>query len=232
MLTGRLRAAGRMADPRLLDHQRIDECQDQAEDRHAGEGPAPAQVLGENAAEGHAQHRAEHAAGHEGAGECRAHALGEHREHHGDADAAIGGLPYADEEPGHEHVLVVFRQAAAQGRQAPEHGHQRQALDPAEAVGQQRQGEGEQADHQGDDAAEQAELGVAQDPFGLEQWKYGVEYLPRHVVGNQQAERQGEYHPGVVAGDIDGRIIEIGGGCGVESHGYTRGLCVLLLLSR
>ncbi|MCY1420344.1 hypothetical protein D9M71_359600 [compost metagenome] len=216
---GLLRGGLRRADAAVLHHQRVDRRQQQAEQRHADERPAPAQLLGEHTAEGHAQHRAEHAAGHEGAGQGGAHAGGEDREHQGDADAAVGGLADAYQEAREEHVLVVFRQAAAEGRQAPEHGHQRQAPGPAPAVGDQGKGEGQQADHQRDDAAEQAELRIAQAPFGLEQRKHRIEHLPRHVVGDQQAEGQGEHHPGVGTGNPGFALVGVAGGSGMEGHG-------------
>ncbi|MNT21671.1 hypothetical protein D3C72_1570180 [compost metagenome] len=154
-------------------------------------------MLGHDPAQGHAQHRAEHTTGHEGTGQGCAHVAGEHRDHHGDADAAIGRFANAHQKTGNKHLLVVFRQGAPQGGQAPEHGHQHQAFDPAKTVGQQRQGKSQQPDHQRNDTAEQAELAVTQSPFALEQGKYRVEHLARHVVGNQQAKGQGEDNPGI-----------------------------------
>ncbi|MCY1423247.1 hypothetical protein D9M71_389550 [compost metagenome] len=135
-------------------------------------------MLGQHATQGDAQHRPEHAARHEGACQGSAHFPREHRYHHGNADTAIGGFADADEESGEEHLLEVFSQSAAEGGQAPEPGHQRQAPDPAEAVGDQRKREGQEADHYRDYAAEQAELAVREGPFGLEQGEHGIEHLP------------------------------------------------------
>ncbi|MNH13384.1 hypothetical protein D3C79_729540 [compost metagenome] len=149
-----LRALGCNAP--LFDDDRVEHRQHQAEQCHAGECPAPAQVLGQHPAQGHAQHRAEHAARHERPGQRRAHVAGEYRDHHGNADTAIGSLADPDQKARNEHLRVVFRQATAERGQAPQHGHQHQAAYPAETVGQQRQREGQQADHQRDDAAEQA----------------------------------------------------------------------------
>ncbi len=56
---------------------------------------------------------------------------------------------------------------------------------------------GQQPDHQGDDARQKAELAVGQAPFGLQQREHGIQHLPRHVIGNQQAEGEREHHPGV-----------------------------------
>ncbi|MNN14008.1 hypothetical protein D3C81_1270610 [compost metagenome] len=209
----------RAGDPRFAHHDRIDERQQQAEHRHAGERPAPAEVFGENATQRHAEHRAEHAAGHERASQGRTHAAGEYREHHGDADAAVGCLPYADQEACDEHLLEAFRQAAAERRQAPQDGHQGQAPDPSPAIRHERQREGQQADHQGDDATEQAELRIGQRPLALEQREHRVEHLPRHVVGDQQAKGQCEHHPGVAARHAESGIIGVAGGDGVECHG-------------
>ncbi|MNN53649.1 hypothetical protein D3C81_1684170 [compost metagenome] len=108
--------------------------------------------------------------------------LGKHGNNHGDTHAAIGRFADTHHEAGKEHLLIVLGQRATEGRQAPEHGHQRQAFDPAETVCEQGQGERQQADHQGDDAAEQAELTVAQRPLALEHGEHGVKHLPRHVV--------------------------------------------------
>ncbi|MNO92519.1 hypothetical protein D3C76_840970 [compost metagenome] len=135
-------------------------------------------MLGHHPSQAHAQYRTEHATGHERAGQGGSHLTREHRHHHGNTDAAVGRLADTNQKACDEHLLVVFRQGATQGSQAPHHGHEGQALDPANAVGQQRQGEGQQTDHQCDDAAEQPELAVAELPFLLEQREYGVEHLP------------------------------------------------------
>ena len=109
---------------------------------------------------GHAEHGAEHAAGDEGAGEGGPHLPREHGDHHGDADAAVGGLPHSHQEAGDEHLLIVLGQGAAQGRQAPERGHHGQALDPAETIGEQGERKGQEPDHERHYAAEQAKLSV------------------------------------------------------------------------
>ncbi|MNO94308.1 hypothetical protein D3C76_859260 [compost metagenome] len=186
---------------RLTHDQRVEHRQGQAKERHAGKRPAPAQVLGHHAAQRHAQHRAEHATGHERAGQGGAHLAREHRHHHGDADAAVSGLADADQKARDEHLLVVLGDSAAQRGQAPHHRHEGQALDPADAVGEQGQRKGQQADHQGDDATEQAELAVAELPLLLQQGEHGIQHLPRHVVGDQQTEGQGKDDPGVAPGD-------------------------------
>ena len=202
-VAARLAALGRPAglgDPRLLDDEGIDGRQHQTEQGHAGEGPAPAEEMRQHAPAGHAEHRAEHAAGDEGAGEGGPHLPREHRDHHGDADTAVGGLPHSHQEAGDEHLLVVLCQGAAQGRQAPERGHHGQALDPAEPVRQQGEREGEQADHERDYAAEQAELGVGECPLPLEHGEDGVEHLARHVIGDEQTEGQRKHYPGITTG--------------------------------
>ncbi|MNP09818.1 hypothetical protein D3C76_1019380 [compost metagenome] len=100
-----------------------------------------------------------------------------HRNHHRDADTAVGGFADADHEPRDEHLLIVLRQRATQRGQAPQHRHQRQALDPAKAVSHQRQRKCQQANHQRDNATEQAKLPVAQGPFALEQREHRVQHL-------------------------------------------------------
>ncbi|MNF59554.1 hypothetical protein D3C84_411480 [compost metagenome] len=144
--------------------------------------------------------------------------FGEHRNHHRDAHAAVGGFADADHEPRNEHLLVVLSQRATQGRHAPQESHQRQALDPTEAVGHQRQGKRQQADHQGNDATEQTQLSVAQRPLSLEQGEYRVQYLTRHVIGNQQAERQCKDDPGILARNADSTGVVIVGGDWVKGH--------------
>ena len=64
-------------------------------------------------------------------------------------------------------------------------------------VGEQGNRKGQHADHHGNDTGQEAQLGVRQAPLRLQQRKDGAQHLPRHIVGNQQAERQREHQPGV-----------------------------------
>ena len=177
---------------RVVDEQEVEEHQHQADHGHHAEGPAPAEVDREDAAEEDAEDRAERAAGHERAGEGRALRRREHHQHDGQADAAVRGLAEPDEEPGEHHLLVVGRDGGAQRGEAPQGGHRDDGLGATPTVAQQGQRDREQADGQGHDAGECSELGVAQRPLDLEEGEDGREHLARHVVGQQQAEGQGE----------------------------------------
>ena len=112
-----------------------------------------------------------------------------------DADAAVGRLADAHEETRREHLFVALRETARERGEAPQQRHDGQAVDAAPAIGEQRQREGQHSDHQRDDAAQRAELSVAQVPFRLEQREHGIEHLSRHVVGQQQGEREREHDP-------------------------------------
>ncbi|MNT13371.1 hypothetical protein D3C72_1483400 [compost metagenome] len=151
-------------------------------------------------AQRHAQHRAERAAGDKGGTQACPQVAREYRQHHGNADAAVGRLADAHAQACDKHLAEAVRQRAAQRRQAPQRCHQHQAPDPAPAVCQDRQRERQQADHQRHDAAQRTQLGVTQRPLGLQQREYRVQYLAGHVVRQQQAKAQGKDDPAVEAG--------------------------------
>ena len=182
---------------RVVDEQEVEEDQHQADHGHHAEGPAPAEVDREDAAEEDAEDRAERAAGHERAREGCALRRREDHQHDGEADASVGGFAEPDEEPGEHHLLVVRSHGGAQRGEAPQGGHRDDGLGATPSVAQQGQGDREQADGQGHDAGERSELGVAQCPLDLEEGKDGREHLARHVVGQQHAEGQGEDDQGV-----------------------------------
>ncbi|MNN84387.1 hypothetical protein D3C81_2015430 [compost metagenome] len=63
--------------------------------------------------------------------------LGKYGNHYGNTDAAISRFTDAYHEARNEHLLIIFGEGTTEGRHAPQHGHQGQALDPAETVGKQ-----------------------------------------------------------------------------------------------
>src|SRR6185503_9964 len=62
------------------------------------------------------------------------------------------------------------------------------------------------------------ELSVAQRPLTLEQREHRVQHLTRHVIGNQQAERQGKDDPGILARNADSAGVVIVSGDWVKGH--------------
>jgi hypothetical protein len=151
--------AGELA---VVDEQPVEPDEDEADDRHHGERPAPAQLDRQDAAEEDTEDGAERAAGHERTCQRRALGGGEHHQHDREADAAVCRLTEADEEPSEHHLLVVGRDGAAQSRDAPQGAHRDDGLRATPAVAKERQRHREQADGQGHDAGQRAELGVGQ----------------------------------------------------------------------
>ncbi|MNS48320.1 hypothetical protein D3C72_808870 [compost metagenome] len=139
-------------------------------------------MSGEGAAQGHSQHRSEWAAGNERGAQAGAQAAGEYRQHHGNAHAAIGSFADSHAQPGDEHFAEVRRHCTAECSEAPQAGHQHEALDPAPAVGEDRQRQCQDPHHQRNNAAERAQFRISQRPFVLQQRKYRIEHLARHVV--------------------------------------------------
>ena len=198
---------------RVVDEHGVQGDEHEAEDGHDTERPAPAELDREDPAEEHAEHGAEGPAGHERTGERGALGRGEDHEDDGEADAAVGRLTETDEEAGEHHLLVVGRDGAAEGGEAPQGAHGDDGLGAAPAVTEQRQRDGEQAHGQGDDAGQRAELGVGEGPLELEEGEDGGEHLARHVVGQEQTEGEDEDGdgeepgPGAAAAGADGRSV-------------------------
>ena len=198
---GRVRR--RRRDTPFLHDERIADRQYDAEHCHAGKRCTPAEVRGDESAEGNAEHRSDHAAGQKGAADRGAHASRKHREQHRQADAAVGCFADADDEPCGKHLLVILRKCAGKRRDTPQRGHEHQAADPAPAIGEQRQRKGQRPDRQRHDPTERAQTRIGERPLRLQQRKHGIQHLPRHVVGEQQAEGHREHQPRVAAGGVD-----------------------------
>ena len=158
---------------------------------------------GKSAAERDPDDAAEGTTGHEGSGERGSAVGGEDGEDDGQADAAVRGLPDADEQAGEEQLVVTNREGGRRGGDAPDDRHEDDRADPAPPVGQQRQRHSEDADGEGDHARQRTELGVAERPFGLEEGEDRREHLPGHVVRQQETEGQEEDDPGVDPASAD-----------------------------
>ncbi len=184
-----------LGEPAFPDQDPVQAREDQADDAHCAEGPAPAELSGERPAERHAEHRAERAAGHERTGQRGAAMGGEDRQHDCQADASVGRLAHADQEPRGEQLPVVGGERRADRGEAPDDRHDDDRSDAAQPVAEQRQRDGEDAHGQGHDAGEAAQLRVGESPLRLQEWEHRRQHLPRHVVGQQQREGECEDHP-------------------------------------
>ena len=150
------------------------------------------------AAEPDAEHLAEQPAGHEGGGQRRAQALGKDADDDGDADAAIGRLADADERRG-RRTSPDRSAAMPQSRVAMLHitAISGEAADPPQRSASSDSGKVSRPTMSATTPLRAPSWRVAERPFRLEQREDGVQHLPRHIVGNEQAEGQREDQPGI-----------------------------------
>ena len=178
-------APGGCAIPGLRPHR---SPQEQGRRSHRSKGGAPAMRGRDGAANSDTQNLASDPACHEGAGQRGTQSLGEDGDDHRNTDAAVSSFADTDEDACRKHLIVTASKPANQRGRTPQCAHRDDAFHSAEAIRKERDRASQDANHQRHDAGEKAELTVRQVPFRLQQWEDSVQHLPRHIVGDQQAE--------------------------------------------